>query len=155
MKKLKLIEIAFVVLITGKSLYASEVKRLVSTNLDLSKPYKVYLSYDLVSSIKFPYPITEAKIGNPESVKVLISKTLGSELSLKLQSRSLSPTNLIVRCAKRVFVIDIIPSKSIHQDYVKITGGYSDPEYEGSDLKLVTTSKYKGVLIDSSKRYIQ
>ena len=169
MKKFKICEIIFILFIFSKSSFAieisskfnSEIKRLVSTHLDLSKPYKIYLTYDLVSSIKFPYPITEAKVGNPDSVKVLISKTLGSELTLKLNSHILTPTNLIVRCGKKVFVIDLIPSKSIHQDYVKITGSYSDPEYENNSLTLVSSSlstikqQPQGILIDSSERHLQ
>ena len=171
MPKLKLsslntiIDIAFVTLIIAANTHAvhAEVKRLVSTTLDLSKPYKIYLTYDLVSSVKFPLPITEAKVGNADAVKVLISKTLSSELSLKLTTHLSTPTNLIVRCSKKVFVIDIIPSKSIHQDYIKITGSFSDPDYENNMANLIASSinaakskSYeKKELIDSSERYLR
>lgn len=101
--------------------------RLSSIHKDLGQAEKVYLSQGLATVIEFPKPIIEVRVGNTAVLKPSISQVSPKELTLFLSSENAGPTNLIVRADKRVYVFDIIPSKTTHQDYVKVTGGYGSP----------------------------
>lgn len=107
----------------------ADVGRLLSSQSDLSKVDKIYLSPGLVSLIEFPQNIIEVRVGNPRSVKALISQVSPKELTVYLTSGTSAPSNLIVRAEKRVFVFDVVPSKSNHQDYIKIRGAFGAPDF--------------------------
>lgn len=107
----------------------ADVGRLVSSQSDLSKVDKIYLSPGLVSLIEFPQNIIEVRVGNPRSLKALISQVSPKELTVYLTGGTSAPSNLIVRAEKRVFVFDVVPSKSNHQDYIKIRGAFGAPNF--------------------------
>jgi hypothetical protein len=122
------------------SAVAKTPPRISSHIVDLGEVHKVYLAQGLASVIQLPYPITEAKVGAPESVQALVSKTLPSELTLILKTAGAQPTNLIVRCGSRTFVFDIIPSHKTHQDLVRISGSYGAPERADMGAVLLDSS---------------
>lgn len=107
----------------------ADVGRLTSAQADLSKVDKIYLSPGLVSLIEFPQNIIEVRVGNPRSVKALISQVSPKELTIYLASGTSATSNLIVRAEKRVFVFDVVPSKDNHQDYIKIRGAFGSPSF--------------------------
>lgn len=96
--------------------------RIESKILDLGLTHKVYLKPGLVSVVEFPKPIVEVRVGNPKSLKAIISQVSPKELTMYFSSSSEVPSNIIVRSDKRVYVLDVIPSQSSHQDFVKVTG---------------------------------
>lgn len=106
----------------------ADVGRLTTGNSDLSQVEKIYLSPGLVSLVEFPQNIIEVRVGNPKSVKALISQVSPKELTIYLTGGVSAPSNLIVRAEKRVFVFDIVPSRVNHQDYVKIRSTFGSPE---------------------------
>lgn len=114
----------------------AEVARVSSTQTDLSKVQKIYLSPGLVSLIEFPSNIVEVRIGNPESVKAIISQASPKELTLLLTHHGSTPSNLIVRAEKRVFIFDLVPSQSLHQDFIKVRGAFGSPTSD-QNLKVV------------------
>lgn len=97
-------------------------KRIESTFQNIGESSKIQLRPGLISVIEFPYPISEVRVGNPNSVKALISQISPKELTLYFKSTNAVPTNLIVRSDRKVFVFDLIPSKTTHQDFIKIRG---------------------------------
>lgn len=105
----------------------ANVPRISATHLDLGKPEKVYIAPGLVSVIEFPQNIIEVRVGNPKSVKAIISQNSPKELTVYLSSSASIPTNMIVRAEKRMFVFDIVPSRANHQDYVKVQGAFGAP----------------------------
>lgn len=105
------------------------VPRISSHQADLSKVGQVYMAPGLVSLIEFPQNIIEVRIGDPKSIKVLISQVSPKELTVYLSSSASKSTNLIVRSEKRVFVLDVIPNQKDHQDFVKIRGAYGSQSY--------------------------
>lgn len=107
--------------------FAQEVSRLSSQAMDLSKVQKIFVAPGLVSVIEFPQNIIEVRVGDPKSVKTLISQVSPKELTVYLNHSASQASNLIVRAEKRVFVFDIVPSKISHQDYVKLNGAYGAP----------------------------
>lgn len=107
----------------------ADVGRLSIAQSDLSEVKKIYISPGLVSLVEFPQNIIEVRVGNPRSVKALISQVSPKELTVYLTSGTSAPSNLIVRAEKRVFVFDVVPSKSNHQDYIKIRGAFGAPVF--------------------------
>lgn len=141
------------------SLSLATPDRLSTIQKDLSEAEAIYLSEGLASIVEFPKPITEVRMGNPSVLKAEISQVSPKELTLFLKESGLGPTNLIVRADRRVYVFDILPSRSTHQDYVKISGAFGAPSYSSSKELLQSESiKFKtklppvrGVQIESVK----
>lgn len=110
------------------------IPRISSHHADLSKVGQVYMAPGLVSVFEFPQNIIEVRIGDPKSVKVLISQVSAKELTVYLSSSASKSTNLIVRSEKRIFVIDVIPSQKDHQDFVRIRGAYGTQSHSNMGL---------------------
>lgn len=103
----------------GLHLRAAAPNRIVRLGVESTAVGQVYLRPGLVSVFEFPRPIKEVRVGNSGLVKVLISTVSPRELTVLMNSSS-EPTNLIVRDEKRIYVLDLIPSRSTHQDFVRI-----------------------------------
>lgn len=132
---------------------AAPPSRVSSIRKDLSQAEVIYMSEGLVSVVEFPVPILEVRNGNAAAIKAMISSVSPKELTLILhQSKA---TNLLVRAGKRMYVFDIVPSKSTHQDYVKVSGAFSAPAYDTKNhpiesIELSPKSKpHQGQLIES------
>lgn len=149
---------------TGNIQTDSRPSRISQTLLDLGGVHRIYLSPALVSVVQLPYPITETKVGDSEDLQVQLSKSAPEELTLTLRRGSANPTNVIVRCGSRIFVFDVIPSKAIHQDFVKITGTFGYPNWQNNEdifnntyEKIMNSGEedetlHSKVLLDSSER---
>jgi len=120
---------------------ADRPSRISSRLANLGEVHKIFLAQGLASIVQLPYPVTEAKVGNPDEVQVQVSKTLPSELTLVLRQAGAQPTNLIVRCGARTFVMDLIPSRKTHQDLVRISGSYGAPEMADMGAVLIDSSQ--------------
>lgn len=101
--------------------------RISTTIQNLSEVETVRLSPGLVAVIELPKPVTEVRVGNPAAVRVQISTVSPKEVTLYLQTPTASATNLIIRAEKRMYVFDVVPSKMVHQDYLKVAGGFGSP----------------------------
>ena len=152
-------------LLTAELALAQSVPgRISSQVVDLGDVLRIYLAPGLASVVQLPYPITEVKLGNPDDIYVQVSKSLPSELTVILKRNGARPTNLVARCGIKTFVFDLIPSKSTHQDLVRISGSYGGPESTGLGAVMIDSSHLSGktakrpkdnddgVLIDSSQK---
>lgn len=129
------------------SLAFAQTERLSQSHANLSKVQAITISPGLVSVLEFPQNIIEVRVGNPRALKVAISQVSPKELTLFLTSSNAGPSNLIVRADKKIYVFDVIPSKVNHQDYLKIRGGYSSPDFVGRNIQ----SSEHGVISPTSK----
>lgn len=142
------------------NLEAFAVSRIQSTRVDRGSVMKIQLSPGLGSLLKFPCELEEVFVGRNEGVNAQISPNSKKNLFLNLKSNALSPTNMIVKCQedRNVFVFDVVPSKSTHQDYMEVRGAFGRPaDSEGAFKSLVSqkTSKVvvrKPVLIKQGSR---
>ena len=116
--------------------------RISAENFDLSTTKTVYLKPGLISVLQFPINITEVKVGNPGSLKAILSSTNTKELTLFFKNSKSVPTNLIIRAEKRIFVFDIIPSNQFHQDYIKIQASFNSPTQNNPSI-LIESSTLK------------
>lgn len=113
---------SFFSLLIGISCFAGP-DRISRIQKDLTKVDRIYLAAGLVSVIELPQPIVEVRVGNPQAVKVQVSTVSPRELTIYLTQSAAPPTNLIVRTDKRAFVFDVVPSRTNHQDVVRVTSG--------------------------------
>ncbi|MBX2994914.1 MAG: hypothetical protein KF681_08830 [Bdellovibrionaceae bacterium] len=60
----------------------------------------------------------------------MISAVSPKELTLTMNQSI--PSNLLIRAGKRMYVFDVVPSKTTHQDYVKVSGAFGSPAYASS-----------------------
>lgn len=114
------------ILITSISMFA-KFDLIQEASVDISKPIPLYLSIGRASLIDFPCAIISATAGPGRDVETHVGKTNPKEIHIYLRSSNSQNTNMIVRCESAVFVFHIFPSKSSHQDYLKIGSFYGSP----------------------------
>jgi len=121
-------------------LKAKAVERISEAELDLSKPFTLYMTPGRSTLVDFPCDISHSILGLTGDIKVTIGPDSLQTMSLWLSNEGSQPTNLTVKCEDRVFVFDIFPNRHNHQDYVNIID-YFDGR----------TSAYRK-LVDSSEK---
>lgn len=136
----------------------ANTSRISSFSKDFGAAERIFLKPGLASVIEFPKSIIEVRVGNPISLKTSISTVSPKELTIFADSLKSGSTNLIVRSDKRIYVFDVTPNSSRHQDYIKITNGFGAPDYQpagkvidGGTLEVAgQTELRRGRLIEST-----
>lgn len=110
----------------------AEPKRISAIAVNQAKVQSIRLTPGLASVVLFPCEIDEAIIGRNEDLKATVSPTTKRNLILHLAKGSSLSTNLIVRCGDEEipFVFDVIPSRAVHQDLVRVASRYGGPEVQ-------------------------
>lgn len=126
----------------GEKKQALLPKRISTHTAHLGKVQPVYMVAGMATLIEVPEAVTGIRLGNPKSVEYFRPDQPENEVTLILKSAKAKPTNLIIRAGKKKYVFDIIPSTSIHQDLLEITGSTGNPEWTESEPR---------VLLDSSE----
>lgn len=117
------------------------VDRISEQNFDLKKTKRIYMTAGRASVLDFPCDIHTTVSGLHDDIKWEIGPEKSNHLVLWLSDETSEPTNLIVRCEERVFVFDVLPSESNHQDYVKINKAF---KYSSNTRKsLIDSSSLK------------
>lgn len=121
-------------------------ERIQSMRFDKSQVQRIYLAPGLGSVVLFPCGLQEVFIGRGEDLKAQISPNDKKTLFLNLKLNSSLPTNVIVKCSpeKSIFVFDVIPSRTRHQDLVEIRSSYGRPNLTGGQ-RLEQVSQVKSV----------
>lgn len=138
----------FVISLFSVSAMAQE--RIQSMRFDKSQVQRIYLAPGLGSIVLFPCGLQEVFIGRGEDLKAQISPNDKKTLFLNLKLNSSLPTNVIVKCSpeKSIFVFDVIPSRTRHQDLVEIRSSYGRPNLiNGQRLEQVSQTKTVNRLI--------
>ena len=130
-------------LISSCDSFAS-TNRISSQIVNLGQVHKISMVVGMVTIIEIPGNVTGVRCGNPAAVLYVVPESPKNEVSLVLKEALPRPTNLIIKSGNRMFVFDIIPSKSVHQDAVKVVGAYGGPVLEGAKTEIVATSSDKG-----------
>lgn len=114
------------------SIAFAQTDRISTVSHNLAIVDKVYVAAGLVSVLEFPQNIIEVRVGDLSSVKAVISQASPKELTIYLSSSASKATNIIVRAEKKIYVFDIVPSSTNHQDYLKIRGAFGSPSFKGN-----------------------
>lgn len=122
-------KLLFISLISSSQAYAN-IERLQSVRFNKAQVQRLHLAPGLGTIVTFPCSIQEAFLGRSEDLKAQISPNDKKVLFLNLKLNSSLPTNVIVKCfpERNIFVFDVIPSKSKHQDLVEVRGSYGAPK---------------------------
>lgn len=146
------VKVAFIVFFATHSTAAfastvnikAEVPRRISSQyIDMGKPQTIYMVPGMATLIELPTPIHQVRVGNSDDIQYTKPDQPENEITLFLKSAQAKPTNLFLISGKSKYIFDIVPSKSIHQDYVEVVGFYGGPELGG-------TSYVTSQIIDSS-----
>lgn len=127
-----------------------QVERIQSTRFDRSQVMRIYLAPGLGSLVLFPCALVEVFVGRGEDLKAQISPSDKKTLFLNLKLNSSLPTNMIAKCEpeRNVFVFDVIPSKSQHQDLVDIRNVFGRPSMAGrKPIEVSQDNQAKGRLV--------
>ena len=108
---------------------AQATKRVSAIEFNKETVTAIYTSPGLVTAVLFPCEIEEAISGNPAQIGAFVALTSKSQLNLYSKSSNSKSTNLLVRCKnqKDLYVFDLVPSKTNHQDVVKIDFSFGRP----------------------------
>ena len=130
-------------MIFSSSALAEEYKtprRISGEIMDLGKVHPIFMVPGMATSIESPSKVTDAIAGDVESIKFLPLGNSQNEVRLSLTTQRARPTNLIIRSGQKKFVFDIVPSRSVHQDTIKVVSSYGGPEVDGSGMTLIASS---------------
>lgn len=145
MKNLKPNKLLPLLLLLASTANAQVPDRIRAIHFNKGKVERIYMAPGLATALTFPCDLDEATVGRDEDLKAKVSPTSKKQLTLFLNSSASVPTNMIVRCGDKqeLFVFDVVPSKSIHQDVLRITGSYGGASAKQADLKLIDSDETK------------
>ena len=98
--------------------------------IEENKPARIFLYPARVSLLTLPCPITKALLGSPLDIKAEIDSLNPKELNILLKKWNSQASNLILKCNDKVFLFNLIPSKSKHYDYVRVLGQVSSRPFK-------------------------
>ena len=127
-----------------------KVKRISEKEVDLSKPHPIYMTAGRATLLDFPCDITPTILGLTNDITATIGPDNKNTMTLWVNSDGSQPTNMIVKCNDEVFVFDILPNRSNHQDYINIVD-YYDGRFR-KNRKLISSSWSKKVAKQPSNR---
>ena len=127
----------------------SKIKRIDEKEIDLSKPFRIYMTSGRSTILEFPCEINHTVLGLEEEIKLKTGPDNKRTLALWLMSPSVQPTNLTVKCDEEYYVFDIIPNNHNHQDFIDIVDAYDSRTHR--ELKLIASSKAKTREIKNSE----
>ena len=116
----------------------SKIKRIDEKEIDLAKPFRIYMTSGRSTILEFPCEINHTVLGLEEDIKLKTGPDNKKTVTLWLTNPSVQPTNLTVKCDEEYYVFDIIPNNYNHQDYINIVDAF-DSRSERS-LKLIASS---------------
>lgn len=106
----------------------SAPKRIESVSNSQSSVGRIYLNTGMVTVVEFPREVTEVRIGNPSEFKIQISNVNPREITISRAGATQRPSNLIVRAGRELWVFDLVPSRTSHQDFVRVRSGVGPGE---------------------------
>jgi hypothetical protein len=123
------------ILITSNSW--AEVKRIKAIAFNKGKVQKIFVAGGMSSLVTFNCDINEMITGNSEQVTLKPLITNKKQMIITLAQEASQPTNIFVKCGQKIdpYIFDVIPSRSNHQDYLKINLSYGEPTTENDEAE--------------------
>lgn len=110
-----------IVLMSFLSQTEAHPERLAQIDFDLQKVFRLYTSPGRDTGIYFPCVVEYATLGSSDDIKLNTPKKFQNMITVYLTRMSAQSTSLKVHCSDKVFVFDVVPSKTRHIDFLKIT----------------------------------
>jgi hypothetical protein len=115
-------------------------RRISSQIMDLGRAYPVYMVAGMATLVVLPGPVTGIRTGNPESIQYFRPDKPENEVTVVLQNQNAKPTNLILRSGKKIYVFDVVPSKTVHQDVLEVVGDFGGAQLNDVRAELIDSS---------------
>lgn len=116
-------------------------RRISSQIMDLGKAYPVYMVAGMATLVILPGPVTGIRTGNPDSIQYFRPDKPENEVTIVLKNQSAKPTNLILRSGQKIYVFDVVPSKSVHQDVLEVVGDFGGAQFNDTAAELLDSSE--------------
>lgn len=115
----------------------AEVKRIKAIAFNKGKVQKIFVAGGMSSLITFNCDINEMITGNSEQVTLKPLITNKKQMIITLAQEASQPTNIFVKCGQKIdpYIFDVIPSRTNHQDYLKINLSYGEPTSENDETE--------------------
>lgn len=120
--------------------------RISAEIVDLGQVNSIKMVVGMVTIVEIPGNVTGVRCGNPAAVNYIVPESPKNEVTLVLKERLPRPTNLIIRSGPKVYVFDILPSESEHQDLIRVTGSFGGPVISPGRAKLIRSSTQRNRL---------
>jgi hypothetical protein len=114
------------------------IERISEKEIDLSKPFRVYMTSGRSTILEFPCEIGHTVLGLEEEIKLITGPDNKYTVVLWLMNPSVQPTNLTVKCGNEYYIFDIIPNNHTHQDFINIVDAFDSRSKD--DLTLINSS---------------
>jgi hypothetical protein len=125
--------------------FADIPPRIGTLTVDKKNVQKLYVAEGRSSMVIFPCNIKTFSTGPTKDIAALVNERDSKILEVWLGKASKQPAGLKVICNDHFFAFDVIPSTTIHQDFVNVRGAYGIPTtYDG------VTTEIKGHIVASS-----
>lgn len=151
--------IFFIIITLCFVLNAQSVKRIKSISFNKAKVERIYIAAGMTSLVTFNCDINEMISGNDEQVSLKPLITNKKQMIITLAKNAAQPTNIFIKCGQRIdpYIFDIVPSKTNHQDYLKINMSYGEPEEEKDENRALSKipKKRKAISIEVKKLEIK
>ena len=115
-------------------------RRISSQIMDLGHAYPIYMVAGMATLVILPGPVTGIRTGNPESIQYFRPDKPENEVTVVLQNQNSKPTNLILRSGKKIYVFDVVPSKTVHQDVLEVVGDFGGAQFNDARAELIDSS---------------
>lgn len=102
----------------------SKVKRIDEKEMDLSKPFRIFMTSGRSTILEFPCEINHTVLGLEEEIKLKTGPDNKKTVALWLMNSQVQPTNLTVKCDEEYYVFDIVPNNHTHQDFINIVDAF-------------------------------
>lgn len=115
-------------------------ERISSQIMDLGRAYPVYMVAGMATFIILAGPVTGIRTGNPESIQYFRPDKPENEVTVVLKNHNAKPTNLILRSGNKIYVFDVVPSKTVHQDVLEVVGDFGGAQFNDTKAELIDSS---------------
>jgi hypothetical protein len=131
--------------ILSKFAFADVPPRIGTLTIDKQNVQKLYIAEGRSSMVIFPCNIKTFSTGPTKDIAANVNERDSKILEIWLGKASKQPAGLKVICNDHFFAFDVIPSTTIHQDFVNVRGAYGIPtNYDG------VTTEIRGNVVASS-----
>lgn len=119
----------------------AKVDRISDIEFDISKPQPLYMAPGRSTVVDFPCEIEHTILGLHNDIRVEVGPNSSKSIIIWLSNDFSQSTNLIIRCDRKVFVLDVIPSVNTHQDYLRVVDYLDQRNLIFINKELISNSK--------------
>lgn len=132
-----LFKFSVLILITATPTIAFS-RAIESVYFDVGEVQRVYVAPGIPTLLDFPCNITDVLKGTLGDIEAAPREN-PRHLAVWLKTNHAASASLTVVCEKRVFVINVVPSKK-PQAYVKVAGSFGAPGFNSSKIRAIASS---------------